>query len=155
MPEIVGDFDASGMRVAVAVADFNGAVTAGLLSGALAALDGAGAADPMVVHVPGAFELPVAVSRLADAGYEAIVALGAVIAGETDHYEHVATQCAAGLRQAALSSGIPVGFGVLTARDAGQAIERSRPGPGNTGAEAAEAAVRTAQAMRAIRGTAG
>lgn len=155
MPEIVGDFDASGMRVAVAVADFNGAVTAGLLSGALAALDGAGAADPMVVHVPGAFELPVAVSRLADAGYEAIVALGAVIAGETDHYEHVATQCAAGLRQAALSSGIPVGFGVLTARDAGQAIERSRPGPGNKGAEAAEAAVRTAQAMRAIRGTAG
>ena len=106
----------------------------------------------MVVHVPGAFELPVVVARLATAGYDAVVALGAVIAGETDHYEHVATQCAAGLRQVAITSGIPVGFGVLTARDPNHAAARSRPGPGNKGAEAAEAAVRTARALRRVGG---
>jgi 6,7-dimethyl-8-ribityllumazine synthase len=150
MPEVTGEFDARRLRIGVAVADFNGAVTAGLLTGALEALGGAGAVDPTVVHVPGAFELPVAVARLAASGHDAVVALGAVIAGETDHYEHVATQCSAGLRQVAITTGVPVGFGVLTARDPGLAMERSRPGPGNKGAEAAEAAVRTANALRRL-----
>ncbi|HLA67109.1 MAG TPA: 6,7-dimethyl-8-ribityllumazine synthase [Acidimicrobiia bacterium] len=148
MTEIDGVFDAGDMRVAIAVADFNEAVTGGLLAGAVEALAAAGAAEPTIVHVPGAFELPVVVARLAEAGYEAIVALGAVIEGETDHYEHVATQCAAGLRDVALTWGVPVGFGVLTVRNADHAIERSRPGPGNKGAEAAGAAVRTARALR-------
>ena len=151
MSEIAGSFDATGLRVGIAVADFNAAVTSGLLAGALDALAAAGVADPMVVHVPGAFELPVVVGHLAMAGFDAVVALGAVIAGETDHYEHVATQCAAGLRQVAVSSGVPVGFGVLTARDPRHAAERSRLGPDNKGAEAAEAAVRTANALRSIR----
>jgi len=150
MPEIEAPFDATGMRIGVVVADFNAAVTSGLLEGALAALAGAGAKDPIIVHVPGAFELPVVAARLAAVGCDAVVALGAVIAGDTDHYEHIATQCAAGLRQVAVSSGVPVGFGVLTARDPGHAIERSRPGPGNKGTEAVEAAVRAAWVLRQL-----
>src|SRR3989304_127211 len=146
MSEIAGSFDATGLRVGIAVADFNAAVTSGLLAGALDALAAAGGAGPVGGHGPGAFELPVVVGHLAMAGFDAVVALGAVIAGETDHYEHVATQCAAGLRDVALTWGVPVGFGVLTVRNADHAIERSRPGPGNKGAEAAGAAVRTARA---------
>jgi 6,7-dimethyl-8-ribityllumazine synthase len=150
--EIEGAFDARGIKVAVAVACFNEAVTAGLLAGALAALEGAGAADPTVVRVPGAFELPVVTRALAEAGYECVVALGAVIEGETDHYQHVATQAAAGLREVSIATGVPVAFGVLTSRDADLARERALPGPGNKGAEAAEAAVRTARLLRDLRG---
>ena len=151
MPEIEGAFDASDLRVAVAVACFNEAVTSGLLDGALAALAAAGAEDPTVARVPGAIELPVVARALAEAGHECVVALGAVIEGETDHYEHVATQTAAGLREVAVATGVPVALGVLTTRDADLARERSLPGPGNKGAEAAEAAVRTAQLLRGIR----
>ncbi len=150
MPELTGSTESGPLRVAVVVAEFNAAVTAGLLTGALAALAAAGIEDPPVVRVPGAFELPVAAGRLAGAGFDAIVALGAVIEGETDHYEHVATQSIAGLRQVTVATGVPVGLGVLTVRRAEQAMERSRPGPGNKGAEAAEAALRTARVLREI-----
>jgi 6,7-dimethyl-8-ribityllumazine synthase len=152
MSEITGDFDASGLRVGVVVATFNELVTAGLLSGALELLAEAGAQDPTVVRVAGSFELPVVALGLAESGYDCIVALGAVVRGETDHYEHVAAQAAAGLRQVAVSTGVPVGFGVLTSRRLEQAHARSQPGPGNKGAEAAEAAVRAAMALRRIRG---
>ena len=151
MREIAGPFEASGLTVGIAVADFNGAVTKGLLEGALEALDSAGASDPLVITVPGAFELPVAARALIDAGCDCVVALGAVILGETDHYHHVATQAAAGLQQVAVATGVPVAFGVLTAQKATQAAERSAPGPANKGAEAAEAAVRTANAVRRLR----
>jgi len=150
MPEISGAFDASGLRVGIAVADFNAAVTGGLLAGARAALASAGAPDPIVVVVPGAFELPVAARALIDAGCDCVVALGAVILGETDHYHHVATQAASGLQRVSVDTGIPVAFGVLTAQKASQAAERSAPGPANKGAAAAEAAVRTANALRAL-----
>ena len=100
----------------------------------------------------GSFELPVAARALVEAGCDAVVALGAVIKGETDHYEHVATQTIAGLQQVAVQTGVPVGLGVLTARKAEQARARGLPGPGNKGAEAAEAAVRAAQALRRLRG---
>lgn len=151
MPEIPLDGDGRGLRVAVAVSMFNGPVTDGLLAGALEALEGAGVVDPTVVRVPGAFELPVVARALAEAGHDAVVALGAVILGETDHYEHVATQCAAGLRQVSVETGVPVSFGVLTVRQVDHARERSRPGADNKGAEAAEAAVMAANAIRAIR----
>lgn len=151
MAEISGDFDATGMRIGVVVAEFNGSITRGLLSGALEALGRAGARDPTVVRVSGAFELPVVARALADAGHDCIVALGAVILGETDHYQHVATQSAAGLQQVAVITGVPVAFGVLTVQAASQAVERSEPGPANKGAEAAEAAVRAAHAVRALR----
>jgi len=152
MAEITGDFDAKGLRVGVVVSTFNEVVTAGLLSGALEALAEAGAKDPTVVRVAGSFELPVVAMGLARSGYDCVVALGAVIRGETDHYEHVATQAVAGLRQVAVVTGVPVGFGVLTAKRLELAHERSQPGPGNKGAEAAEAAVRAAVALRRVRG---
>ncbi|MDP2622373.1 MAG: 6,7-dimethyl-8-ribityllumazine synthase [Actinomycetota bacterium] len=151
MPEITGEFDASNLRVGIVVADFNAAVTRGLLAGAMEALVRAGASDPTVVKVPGAFELPVAARALVESGHDCVVALGAVLLGETDHYQHVATQAAAGLQRVAAETGVPVSFGVLTAQKASQAAARSAPGPANKGAEAAEAAVRTANALRALR----
>ncbi len=154
MPEIEGAADARGMRVGVVVSTFNEAVTVGLLAGAREALAAAGAPDPTVVKVPGSFELPVVARALAEAGHDCVVALGAVIKGETDHYEHVATQAIAGLQQVALETGVPVGLGVLTTRRVEQARARSLPGPGNKGAEAALAAVQTADALRRLRHTA-
>jgi 6,7-dimethyl-8-ribityllumazine synthase len=148
MPEAI---DASGLRVGIAVADFNAAVTRGLLAGALEAVEAAGAADPTIVQAPGAFELPVVARALVESGCDCVVALGAVILGETDHYHHVATQAAAGLQQVAVDTGVPVAFGVLTARSPSQAAERSAPGPANKGAEAADAAMRTAIALRGLR----
>lgn len=153
MREIAPAFDASGLRVAIAVATFNAFVTDGLLDGALAALEKAGASDVLVVRVPGSFELPVVAKALAEGGFDAIVALGAVIEGETDHYEHVATQTAAGLREVSTATGVPVALGVLTVRDPQHARERSLPGAGNKGAEAAEGAVIAANAIRTIRST--
>jgi 6,7-dimethyl-8-ribityllumazine synthase len=152
MAELDAPFDATGLRIGVAVSTFNAVVTEGLLAGALDALRRAGASDPTVVRVPGAFELPVVARAFAEAGYDCVVALGAVIEGETDHYEHVATQAAAGLREVSVATGVPVALGVLTVRDPQQARERSLPGAGNKGAEAAEGAVVAANAIRAIRG---
>jgi len=155
MPEIDGAADGRGLKIGVAVASFNAFVTGGLLQGALAALAGAGVDDPIVLRVAGAFELPVAARALVAAGCDGVVALGAVIKGETDHYEHVATQAIAGLQQVAVQTGVPVTLGVLTARQADQARARSLPGPGNKGAEAADAAVRAAGALRRLRGLPG
>jgi len=152
MPEVTGDLNAGALRVGIAVADFNAAVTRGLLAGARDALARSGCDDPTVVWVPGAFELPVAARALIESGHDCVVALGAVILGETDHYHHIATQAAAGLQQVAVDTGVPVSFGVLTAREASQAGARSAPGPSNKGAEAAEAAVRTANALKRLRG---
>ena len=155
MPEVDGDLDGRDLKIGVAVASFNAFVTEGLLQGARAALAAAGVADPVVVRVAGSFELPVAARALVAAGCDAIVALGAVIKGETDHYDHVATQAIAGLQQVAVQTGVPVALGVLTARKAEQARARSRPGPGNKGAEAADAALQAANALRRLRGGAG
>ena len=155
MPEMDGAVDGRGLKIGVAVASFNAFVTGGLLQGALAALAGAGVDDPIVLRVAGAFELPVAARALVAAGCDGVVALGAVIKGETDHYEHVATQAIAGLQQVAVQTGVPVTLGVLTARQADQARARSLPGPGNKGAEAAQAAVRAAGALRRLRGLPG
>ncbi|MBM3694426.1 MAG: 6,7-dimethyl-8-ribityllumazine synthase [Actinobacteria bacterium] len=155
MPEPEGPVAGRGLKVGVAVAAFNAFVTEGLLQGALEALAAAGVEDPAVLRVAGSFELPVAAKALVASGCDAVVALGAVIKGETDHYEHVAAQTIAGLQQVALTTGVPVALGVLTARKAEQARARSLPGPGNKGAEAAEAAVQAAAAIRRLGGRAG
>lgn len=155
MPEIDGAGDGRGLKIGVAVASFNAFVTDGLLQGALAALARAEVDDPIVLRTAGAFELPVAARALVEAGCDGVVALGAVIKGETDHYEHVAAQAIAGLQQVAVQTGVPVALGVLTTRKADQARARSLPGPGNKGAEAAEAAVRAAGALRRLRGATG
>jgi 6,7-dimethyl-8-ribityllumazine synthase len=146
---------ARGLRVAIVRARFNAPVTDGLLAGAQEALAemGASARDVVVVDVPGAFELPVAARAAARSGrFDAVVALGAVIRGETDHYEHIAREAASGLARVAVRTGVPVGFGVLTVEREEQALARAAAGPENKGAEAARAAVATVHAVRALRG---
>ncbi len=143
--------DATGLRFCVVAARFNGFVVDPLVEGALGALrqHGAREADLRVVRVPGAFELPLAVSRIACAGaFDAMLALGAVIRGGTPHFEYVAGECARGLMRVMLDTGIPVVFGVLTTDTAEQAIERAGPGPGNKGAEAALCAIEMALLLK-------
>jgi 6,7-dimethyl-8-ribityllumazine synthase len=145
--------DARGLRVAILKAAFNPRVVEGLLDGARDALSAMGA-DPQdvgVVEVPGAFELPLAALAAATSGrFDAIIALGAVIRGDTDHYRHIAREAAAGLAAVSRETGVPVGFGVLTVEDGRQAIARSAPGPENKGAEAARAAVAMARVLREL-----
>lgn len=143
------EVDGSGLRIAVAWATFNEQVTAGMRDGAVDWLQRAGVAAPTVVAVPGAFELPL-VARALAARHDGVVAIGAVILGETDHYEHVAHRTSEGLQQVMLETGKPVAFGVLTVREVDHALRRSAPGPENKGAEAAEAVVRTVLVLRAI-----
>jgi 6,7-dimethyl-8-ribityllumazine synthase len=139
--------------VAVVRARFHPEVAEGLLSGAVGALRQMGAADDSVTvaDVPGAFELPLAARAAARSGrFDAVVALGVVIRGETDHYEHIAREASAGLAAVALETGVPVGFGVLTVDDVDQARARSAPGPENKGAEAARAAVAMVHVLRKL-----
>ena len=143
------ELDGTGLRVGIARSTFNDDVTSGLLEGALAAVTAAGATAE-VVEVPGAFELPLIAQRMAVAGYDAIVALGAVVLGETDHYDHVAHRASEGLMRVALDTGVPVAFGILTAREQRPAVDRSLPGPENKGAEAATAAMQTAVVLARI-----
>jgi 6,7-dimethyl-8-ribityllumazine synthase len=150
--ELLGDFDASGLKVGVAAATFNSDITDGLLEGALSVLDDA---EVVVARVPGSFELPLVARTLIEAGCDAVVAIGAVVLGETDHYEHIARETARALQDVMVASGVPVAFGVLTVRDIEHARSRSLPGPGNKGTEAAEAAVRTARLLADLRGAGG
>lgn len=150
--EVEGELDATGFHVGIAVSTFNAVITEGLLQGALAALEEAGAARVTVVRVPGSLELPLVARRLAEHDCDAVVVVGAVIEGETDHYQHVATQTASGIRSVALATGVPVTNAVLTVREPGHARDRSLPGPSNKGREAAEAAVISARVLRALDG---
>lgn len=127
-------------RIGVVVSGFNAAITAPMRDAAVRVLEGAGVREIPILEVSGALEIPVAALALLERGQcAAVVAVGAVIKGETDHYEHVATEAARGIGEVALRTGRPVGNAVLTVRDYDHAVERSRPGPGNKGAEAAEA----------------
>ncbi len=142
--------DANGLRIGVATAQFNSKITDGLKEGALAYLAQAGAAEVIVVDAPGAFELPLLARTLAKAGVDAVVCLGAVIEGDTDHYAHVAHRASEGLMRVQLDTGVPVAFGILTVTDVAQAESRSLPGPTNKGREAAHAAVMTALTLKAL-----
>lgn len=145
---------AGGLRVAIVCSRFNAQVVDGLLLGAQTALAEMGAAPTRVrvVAVPGAFELPLAVRAAAESGrFDVVVALGAVIRGETDHYQHIAREVAAGLSRVAVLTGVPVGFGVLTVAEESQARARAAPGPENKGAEAARAAVAMVHVLRGLR----
>lgn len=140
--------EAASLRIAVLHAAFNPQITDGLLAGAIQVLDDAGISNRLVLPVPGAFELPVVAKACAENGCDAIVALGAVVLGETDHYEHVAHRASEGLMRVQLDTGVPVAFGILTTRTEQQALDRSAPGPQNKGREAAAAAVLAALAIR-------
>jgi 6,7-dimethyl-8-ribityllumazine synthase len=139
--------------VAIVRSAFNPAVVAGLRAGARHALKEAGASedDLSELEVPGAFELPLAALAAARSGrFDAVVALGAVIKGETDHYEHVARAATDGLLRASLEAGVPVGFGVLTVAEEAQALARAAAGEANKGAEAARAAVAMVHVLRSL-----
>ncbi|MGA2521155.1 MAG: 6,7-dimethyl-8-ribityllumazine synthase [Acidimicrobiales bacterium] len=145
-------------RIGVVCAKFNGAITERLLDGVLAGLEANGVkpAAVSVAWVPGAFELPLVARRLAEAGgMEAVVALGAVIRGDTAHFEYVAGQCASGLQRAALDTGVPIVFGVLTTETVEQALERSGEGPDNKGYEAALTALEMVDLLAALPAPAG
>src|SRR5687767_8238162 len=141
------------MRVAIVVSRFNDFVTGRLLEGARAALADAGVAagDVEVLDVPGAFEIPMAAQRVAEAGkVDAVVCLGCLIRGETPHFEYIASACAHGITAAAASTGVPMSFGVLTTNSAEEALERAAAGPSNKGREAADPAVAMARLFARI-----
>lgn len=134
--------DGKGRRVAVVFARFNDTITEPLRDGAVARLREAGTDDVQVFEVPGALELPLACLMAARSGrFDAVVALGAVIRGGTDHYEHVCTQTSRGVMEVQLQTGMPIGFGLLTCTDVDQARARAGGAAGNKGADAAEAAL--------------
>ena len=138
------------MRVAIVVSRFNDFVTERLLDGARAALAEA-KADVDVLHVPGAFEIPMAAQRIAESGQvDAVVCLGCLIRGATPHFEYIAAACAHGITAAAASTGVPMSFGVLTTNSAEEALERAAPGPSNKGREAADAAMEMARLFARI-----
>lgn len=145
-----GTLEGRGRRFAVVASRFNGVVTEKLVDGALAAFRKLGIApdDIEVVWTPGAFELPLAAGRLAKSGqFEAVVCLGAVIRGETPHFEYVAGETARGVQHVALESGVPCTFGVLTTNSLEQALDRAGGKHGNKGWDAATAAVEMASLL--------
>jgi 6,7-dimethyl-8-ribityllumazine synthase len=144
--------NAADFKFAVVCAQFNSVITDVLLSGALDALKRSGAVDIEVVKVPGAWELPLAAKTIAEnKPPDAIVALGAVIRGDTPHFDFVAGQAASGLAQVQLQSGIPVAFGVLTTDTMQQAADRAGGKHGNKGYDAAMVAIEMADLIRRLR----
>lgn len=154
MRELRGTHDGQRLAVGLAVSRYNETVTHGLLDGALAALGECEvpAANITVVHVPGALELPLAARELALSGsVDAVIVLGAVIRGETNHYDYVCAETIRGCGQVALDTGVPVAFGVLTCETLAQARERSSTPAKNKGSESARTAVETANLLAQLR----
>ncbi|MGI8811553.1 MAG: 6,7-dimethyl-8-ribityllumazine synthase [Pyrinomonadaceae bacterium] len=148
-----GKNNADGLRFAVVVSRWNDFLTSRLLDGALDALESSGVAASAVevFKVPGAFELPLAAQKAAESGsFDAIIALGVVIRGETPHFDFVAGEAAKGITQVGLKTGIPVMFGVVTADTVEQAMNRSGVKAGNKGYEAAMSAIEVANLFRQI-----
>ncbi|MDP6929552.1 MAG: 6,7-dimethyl-8-ribityllumazine synthase [Planctomycetota bacterium] len=154
MAKIVeGREDGAGHSFAIAISRFNKPVSDGLLEGALHTLARSGVRDEdiTVYWVPGAFELPMACRWLAETSrFEGVIALGAVIRGETHHYEHICHQATRGILDAGAATDVPIALGVLTCETAELARTRSAPGPDNKGGEAAQAALEMAALRRVI-----
>ena len=141
---VEGDILARGRKVAIAAARFNDFIVSSLLKGATTAWEERGGApgDLLIARVPGAFELPVVARKLALSGrFDAVVALGCVIRGDTPHFEYVAGECARGLQLASLETGLPIVFGVLTVETVEQALERAATTAGNKGGESMDTAL--------------
>ena len=154
---IEGKLDASGLKIAIVVARFNSFITERLLGGAMDGLvrHGAKAEDVDVVRVPGSWELPLAVSETAKSKkYDAIICLGAVIRGDTPHFDYVAGEATKGVAQVSLQTGVPVAFGVLTTNTVEQAVDRAGAKHGNKGFDAAMTAIEMANVLRRLRGSA-
>jgi 6,7-dimethyl-8-ribityllumazine synthase len=148
---LCGDHNGRGLRVGIACAVFNGGITLRLLNGALDALAEAGTdrRDVTVAWAPGAFELPLVARAFITAGkVDAVLCLGAVVRGDTGHYDFVAGQCASGIQQVQLTTGVPVIFGVLTTDTLDQALERSEPDASNKGREGALTGIEMVRLLR-------
>ncbi len=147
---IEGELAARGRKVAIVAARFNDFIVASLLKGATASWleRGGPVEDLLIARVPGAFELPVVARKLGASGrYDAVVALGCVIRGDTPHFDYIAGECARGLQLASLETGVPIVFGVLTVETLEQALERAATTAGNKGGEAMETALEMAALM--------
>ena len=150
---IEGELLARDLRFAIVAARFNDFVVEPLIRGALDALRRHGVADKQIdiVRVPGAFDIPIVARKLALAQrYEALIALGCVIRGQTPHFDYVAGECAGGIARIALESGVPIAFGVLTTDTAEQAVDRAGGKAGNKGADAALVALEMANLLRRL-----
>jgi len=153
MANYEGDLLASGMRVGICVCRFNELLSSRLLGGAKDALSRHGVAedDVDVAWVPGAFEIPLVVAKMAASGkYDFVLALGVVIRGGTPHFEYVAAEVSKGIAKVSLDTGVPVMFGVITADTIEQAVERAGTKHGNKGWDAALAGIETAKVLRAL-----
>lgn len=154
MPQIIeGQLTAKGLKLAVVVGRFNSLITDRLTQGALDAVSrcGGNTEDVTLVKVPGAFEIPLTAQKLASMKkYDAIVCLGAVIRGGTPHFDYIASEVAKGIAKVTLDSGVPVAFGVITADNLEQAIERAGTKQGNKGEQAALAAIEMAHVLRRV-----
>jgi 6,7-dimethyl-8-ribityllumazine synthase len=153
-PKIIeGELLARDLRFAIVAARFNDFVVEALIRGALDALRRHGVVDKQIdiVRVPGAFDIPIVARKLALAHrYEALIALGCVIRGQTPHFDYVAGECAGGIARIALESGVPIAFGVLTTDTAEQAVDRAGGKAGNKGADAALVALEMANLLRRL-----
>lgn len=150
---IEGQLSAEGLRVGIVAARWNSFVGEHLIAGAVDAIKRHGGSDKdiTIVRVPGSFEIPLTVQKLAETGgVDAVVALGAIIRGSTTHYELVCNESAKGVAKVALDLGVPVSFGIITTDTIEQAIERSGSKAGNKGAEAAMVAIEMVQVLRQI-----
>ncbi len=150
---IEGNIIAEGLRFAIVASRFNEFITSKLLEGALDMLRRHGASEEQVdvVWVPGAFEIPLVAKKLAACGkYDAVVCVGAVIRGATSHYDYVCNEASKGVAQAALSTGVPVIFAVVTTENIEQAVERAGTKAGNKGADGALAAMEMANLLKKI-----
>jgi 6,7-dimethyl-8-ribityllumazine synthase len=150
---IQGRIDARGFRIGIVVSRFNNFITAKLLDGALDGLKSHGVADDdlTIVHVPGAFEIPLVVAKMAAAGkYDALVCLGAVIRGDTPHFEYVSDAVTRGIGKAMWKYQVPISFGILTTDNVQQAMERSGSKDANKGYEAALTAIEMVSVLRQL-----
>jgi 6,7-dimethyl-8-ribityllumazine synthase len=155
MPSIIeGDLSAKGLRFAIIVGRFNSFISDRLLAGALDALKRSGCTEENIeiVRVPGSWEMPVVARELVKMKrHDAIIALGAVIRGDTPHFDYVAGEMARGLAEVARESGLPIAFGVLTTNNVEQAVDRAGAKSGNKGFDAAMSAIEMANLMRRLR----
>lgn len=150
---IEGDFNARGLRFGIVASRFNDFIVDRLLDAAVSTLmkHGVAAGDIEVVRVPGAFETPLAIKKLAASRrYQALIALGCVIRGATPHFDFVAGEASRGVAKVALTEEIPIGFGILTVDSIEQAIERAGAKGGNKGADAALAAIQMATVLKQL-----
>ena len=150
---VQGKLDASGLKVAIIASRFNDFITARLIDGAIDCLIRHGAVEDQItlIRVPGSFELPLAARKVTgDKSYDAVICLGALIRGQTPHFDFIAAEVTKGISQVSLETGVPIAFGVITADSLEQAVDRAGAKAGNKGFEAASGAIEMANLLKSV-----